>query len=112
MGTNLVDDADAAFRIAKRDQILAQQPQPQLDAIGSRKLVGNQRGSQYRRMRSPIGVPGPVRVRSSLSSSLIMARSTASTVEGKPHGMRECAANRPANKIAVPLESSIKLALD
>ena len=53
--------------VAEGDEVLAQQPDAHRRAVRRRQLVEQQAGIQYWRIRSPIGVPGPTRVSSSLS---------------------------------------------
>ena len=67
----MVHHADAPGRVAERDQLLAQQHQPQRIAAGT-SSDDFTAGSQYCRISSPIGVPGPTRVSSSLSIALVM----------------------------------------
>ena len=63
----LVDQADAALRVAKRHEVLAEEAYPQRCAIRLRMSLLRHAGVQYRRRRFPIGVPGRVCVISSLS---------------------------------------------
>ena len=56
-------------RVAEGDEVLTQQPDAHRRAVGLADLArAGSAGIQYRRIALPIGVPGPVRVISSLSS--------------------------------------------
>ena len=54
------------------DEVFAQQAHAQRRAVRRRQLVRPYRGIQYSRIRSPISVPGPTRLSSSLSWLLSM----------------------------------------
>jgi hypothetical protein len=60
------------LRVAKGDELLAQQHQPHGIAVRL-QLGGSAAGIQYCRMNSPMTVPGPTRVRSVLSCAFMNA---------------------------------------
>ena len=73
MRAAVIEDADPARAVAKRDQLLAQS----IRRSGSPSAVSSvdrQAGSQYWRIRAPIGVPGPTRVSNSFSAAVVVLR--------------------------------------
>ena len=71
MGAELVHHADTTQRVAKRNEPLAKQFYPHRRAIG-RGDFRRQRRDRSARINTPIGVPGPVRVRKSFCSRVVM----------------------------------------
>ena len=70
MGAAMIHDADPARTVAERDQLFAEQHQPDRIAVGLNS-DDSSAGIQYCRNISPIGVPGPTRVSNSLSAAVV-----------------------------------------
>ena len=68
MRAELLDQADAALGVAERHQVLAEQADAHRRAVRFGDLARQQRRDPVPRIALPIGVPGPTRVTSSLSS--------------------------------------------
>jgi hypothetical protein len=65
--TARVDDPYVSIRVAKGDEVLAEMAGADRITVGVGTSSDNSAGNQKRRSSSPIGVPGPTRVRTPLS---------------------------------------------
>ena len=73
MGAEFVDQAIAALGVAERDQALGEKLHPHRWAIVLRQFLGQAApAASSSGISSPIGVPGPVWVKSSFCSCLSM----------------------------------------
>ena len=87
MRAGVLDEPDRARGDAEGDEVLAEEADAEGRAVRSGSSLDSTAGIQYSRMRAPMGVPGPIRQSSSLSSRLSMGASSVAGSSRVPFGI-------------------------